>query len=109
MYDTNDRIAEELSNYCTDLREQLRDSKSTVTWLSEQKVLADQSLNNTLEISRVQKLAIEELEEAMAGTRTVLSHESEELANVQKELDELEYKYQGLRQELSDVKTGGEG
>jgi hypothetical protein len=37
MYDKNDKIAEELSNYCTDLREQLSSSKDTINWLSERK------------------------------------------------------------------------
>jgi chromosome segregation ATPase len=103
MYDHNDRIAEELSNYCTDLREQLRDSKSTVTWLSEQKVLADTALREEVALGKVASARVEDLEAEVKEDDSIYKNESEEwgkeIAQVQKELDDVEYKYQGLREE----------
>jgi chromosome segregation ATPase len=109
MYDTNDKVAEELSNYCTDLREQLKDAKATITWVCDSKAGVQKKLATAEETLRTNEVDIANLQVELEGSIAMHKNESKELAQVQKELDDLEYNYQGLRQELSDVKTGGAG
>jgi chromosome segregation ATPase len=113
MYNNNDRIAEELSNYCTDLREQLKDAKATITWVCDSKAEVQKKLATAEETLRTNEVAIAELEDQLKNALTMhedsLVNHLVTITEAQKELDDLEYKYQGLRQELSDVKTGGAG
>ena len=67
MYNNNDRVAEELSNYCQDLREQLKDAKATITWVCDskadlQKKLVD--LEERLRLSLAQVHALENMQVA---------------------------------------------
>jgi uncharacterized coiled-coil protein SlyX len=67
MYDHNDRIAEELSNYCTDLREQLADSKRTVTWLCDQKAEIEKTVDKLREENKVLGERVKYLEGQLSG------------------------------------------
>jgi DNA anti-recombination protein RmuC len=82
MYATNDRVAEELSNYCTDLREQLRDSKSTITWLSEQKVLTDQSLREKVALLESSWARVNELEDQLKDLLKANATMEDEIAHL---------------------------
>jgi predicted nuclease with TOPRIM domain len=62
MYDHNDRIAEELSNYCTDLREQLSDSKRTVTWLCDQKAEVQKTVDEKVALLESSWTRVNDLE-----------------------------------------------
>jgi chromosome segregation ATPase len=67
MYDKQDVIAEELSNYCQELRSQLKDSKATITWLCDSKSDLQKKLSDLEDRLRIALQNVHGLEEMNVG------------------------------------------